>query len=51
MVVKEGEKELWNERNSTIQFKIVGLNKSIGQPIDFLNVLPATSYQRPLLKK
>ena len=43
------EKELWNERNSTNQLKILGLNKSIDQPIDFLNVLPTTS--RDLLSK
>ena len=49
MAVKEGEKELWNERNTITQFKVLGLNKSINQPNDFLKVLPTTS--RDLLTK
>ena len=49
MAVKEGEKELWSERNLTNQFKIIGLSKSIDQPVGFLNVLPANA--RNLLAK
>ena len=49
MAVKEGKKELWNERNAISQFKVLGLNKSIDQPDDFLKVLPTTS--RDLLSK